>query len=89
MQQRFAERRVNANVEWCVVIGQCHGNCAQRQFVRSFRRWRQHDVRIMNRAIISLMVGTSSRTIDVTLCVPFYVLSSRQYLNCGSVSAKT
>ncbi len=25
-QRRFTERRVNANVEWCSVIGQCHGN---------------------------------------------------------------
>ena len=28
MQRRFTERRVNANVEWCFVIGQCHGNSA-------------------------------------------------------------
>ncbi len=28
MQRRFTERRVNANVEWCFVIGQCHGNGA-------------------------------------------------------------
>ncbi len=28
MQRRFAERRFNANVEWCFVIGQCHGNSA-------------------------------------------------------------
>ncbi len=26
MQRRFTERRVNANVEWYFVIGQCHGN---------------------------------------------------------------
>ena len=29
MQRRFTERRVNANVEWCFVIGQCHGNGAR------------------------------------------------------------
>ncbi len=28
MQRRFAERCVNANVELCFVIGQCHGNGA-------------------------------------------------------------
>ncbi len=28
MQRRFTERRVSANVEWCFVIGQCHGNSA-------------------------------------------------------------
>ena len=28
MQRRFTERRVNANVEWYFVIGQCHGNGA-------------------------------------------------------------
>ncbi len=28
MQRRFTERRVNANVELCFVIGQCHGNSA-------------------------------------------------------------
>ncbi len=28
MQRRFAERHVNTNVEWCLVIGWCHGNCA-------------------------------------------------------------
>ncbi len=27
MRRRSAERRVNAKVEWCVVISQCHGNC--------------------------------------------------------------
>ncbi len=45
MQRRFAERRVNANVEWCVVIGQCHGKCARRhQSVCSFQRWCWRDV---------------------------------------------
>ncbi len=28
MQRRLTERRVNAKVEWCFVIGQCHGNGA-------------------------------------------------------------
>ncbi len=28
MQRRCTERRVNANAEWCFVIGQCHGNSA-------------------------------------------------------------
>ncbi len=28
MQRLFTECRVNANVEWCFVIGQCHGNNA-------------------------------------------------------------
>ncbi len=28
MQRRFTERRVNANVEWCFLIGQCRGNSA-------------------------------------------------------------
>ncbi len=47
-QRRFAERGVNANVAWCVVIGQCHGNSAQRhQFVRHFQRWRWRDVHLM------------------------------------------
>ncbi len=26
MQRRFTERHVNTKVEWCFVIGQCHGN---------------------------------------------------------------
>ncbi len=28
MQRRFTERRVNTNVGWCFMIGQCHGNGA-------------------------------------------------------------
>ncbi len=28
MQRRFTERRVSTNIEWCFVIGQCHGNNA-------------------------------------------------------------
>ncbi len=37
----------DTNVEWCMVIGQCYGNSAQRhQIVGSFRRWRWRDVRL-------------------------------------------
>ncbi len=28
MQRRFTERLVNANVKYCFMIGQCHGNGA-------------------------------------------------------------
>ncbi len=39
------------NVKWCVVIGQCHGNCAQHYpSARSFRRCRWRDVRLNRRA---------------------------------------
>ncbi len=38
MQRRFAERRINANFEWClhVVIGQCYGNRARHQSICYF-----------------------------------------------------